>query len=386
MKIFVQDHLQEDPAHLLFKYHQSVDFDLKFAVQQISARQKVKSKLPEWSSDPEIIFPVTLSLEQSSSESTARYKAGLMCGKKMIDLTGGLGIDTYYGSKNFGEVTYVERNEELCEIAEHNFGHLSKGKFNVHHGDAIDYLNASEEEYAWIYIDPARRGDQNQKLYKLSDCEPDVVKHWSLLKEKAANILIKASPILDIKAVLEELPDIQRVMVLAVKNEVKEILLLTESKPVECTVNIECVELTNAANKFSFTFQDEELLDLQLSSPKKYLIEPNATILKAGGFKSFSKIFNLPKLHVNSHLYTSDSLPIDIMGKVYEIISEVKSDKKVIKKLFPTAKVNVVVRNYPMKAEDIKDKFRLKDGGKDFLIASTTQEGKPRLFHCRKVI
>ena len=382
----MQDHLQEDPAHLLFKYHQSVEFDLKFAVQQISARQKVKSKLPTWAADLDIIFPVTLSLEQSSSEATAIYKAGLMSGENMIDLTGGQGIDTFYGGKNFDRITYVERNNELCEIAEHNFNHLSPGKFGVYHGDAIDYLNTHEDYFDWIYIDPARRGDQNQKLYKLSDCEPDVVKHWSLLKDRAANILVKASPILDIKAVLDELPDIQRVIILAIKNEVKEILLLSGKKPAMGQINIECVELTKPSGNFTFTFEDESELDLQTSLPKKYIVEPHATILKAGGFKSFSKINNLPKLHVNSHLYTTDSLPQEIMGKVYEILSEVKSDRKAIKKLFPSGKANVVVRNYPMKAEDIKNKFRLKDGGEDFLIASTTSDGKPRLFHCRKAI
>lgn len=382
----MQDHLHEDPAHLLFKYHQSVDFDLKFAVQQISARQKIKSKLPVWANDPDIIFPVTLSLEQSSSETTARFKSGLMGGEKLIDLTGGLGVDTFFGGKSFVHVTYVERNSELCEIAQHNFSHLSPDKFSVHQGDAVEYLTTTEDTFDWIYIDPARRGDHNQKLYKLSDCEPDVVKHWSLLKGKAANILVKASPILDIKAVLEELPDIDRVIVLAVKNEVKEILLLSESKSIDGPVKVECVELSNTLADFTFTFEAEGILELRTSNPKKYLVEPHAAILKAGAFKSFSESYNLPKLHVNSHMYTSDHFPGDLMGKVFEILSEVKSDKKVIKKLFPSGKVNVVVRNYPMKAEEIKNKFRIKDGGEDFLIGTTTQDGKPHLFHCRKAI
>ena len=382
----MQDHLQEDPALLLFKHHGSVDFDVKFAVQQISARQKVKAKLPSWTADPNIVFPVSLSLEQSSSEITARYKATHMSGTGFLDMTGGFGVDAYYGGANFDQITYVERDEELCEIATHNFSHLAKGKIKVHQGEAIDYLNNTGEKYDWIYVDPARRGDHNQKLYKLGDCEPDIVGHWPLMKERAFNLLIKASPILDIKAALEELPDIRRVIIVAVKNEVKEILLLSDSKADKGEVTVECVDLTAADNTFSFTFENEGLLDLLIGSPKKYLIEPHSTILKGGGFKSFSEKYKLPKLHVNSHLYTTDDISGGVMGKVYEIISEIKSDKKVIKKLFPSGKVNVVVRNYPLKAEEIKNKFRLKDGGENFLIATTTQDGKPRLFHCRKAI
>ncbi|KEO73252.1 class I SAM-dependent methyltransferase [Anditalea andensis] len=386
LKKFVQDHLNEDPAHLLFKYHGSAHFDLRFAVQQISARQKVKTKLPSWVADSSIVFPETLSLEQSSSEAAARYKSMLMKGQKMVDLTGGLGIDTFYGGQNFEQVIYVERNEALCEIARHNFSHLAHDKFVVHHQESMAWLINSREKYDWIYIDPARRGIQNQKLYKLSDCEPDIVKHWVLLKQKAANLLVKASPILDIKAVLEELPDIDRVIVLSVKNEIKEILLLSEGISDKSEVVIECVELSSQGETFTFTYEHEGLLDLQLSQPKRFIIEPHASILKAGGFKSFSETYHIPKLHVNSHLYTSDIHIGNLLGRVYEILSEVKSDKKVIKKLFPSGKANVVVRNYPLKAEDIKNKFRLKDGGDDFLIASTTMEGKHRLFHCRKVI
>lgn len=387
LKHFVQDHLSEDPAQLLLKYHHSVPFDLKLAVQQIAARQKAKYKIPTWAVHPDIIFPVSLSMEQSSSELTAKHKATFMKGENLVDLTGGLGVDTFFASDHFEKATYIERNQDLCEIAENNLVLLAPGKFHVYHGDAIKFLSSKEQSFDWLYVDPARRGDQNQKLYKLSDCEPDVVANWPLFKSKAKNILVKASPMLDISAVLDEIPEIQKVIVVAVKNEVKEVLLVYQQGSDIGNAIVECVELS-AGNEgmFSFDYLKEANLDLQLSYPKRFIIEPHATILKAGGFKSFSEQYQLPKIHVNSHLYTSDHSHRKILGKIYEIIGEIKADKKQIKSLFPSGKANVVVRNHPMKAEVIKSKFRLQDGGEDFLIASTTQDGKPRFFHCRKVI
>ncbi|WP_143959541.1 class I SAM-dependent methyltransferase [Litoribacter populi] len=383
---FVQDHLSDSPAQLLLKYQNKVDFDLKFAVQQISARQKAKKKLPSWAENPNLFFPVTLSMEQSSSEITAAYKGQYVSGKSLADLTGGFGVDTFFLSEKLDSATYIERDEKLCQLAENNFQKLSGGKIKVHHRDSLDFLRENESIFDWIYVDPARRGEHNQKLYKLSDCEPDIVAHWDLLKKSGKNILIKASPMLDIKAVLSELPDVQEVHVVSVKNEVKEVLLFSREENHDgVETKVKCVNLQTEEPDFTFNYSEEAFLEINFGEVGKYLYEPSASILKAGGFKSFADKYKLAKIHPNSHLYTSSSpSEIKLPARVFQVIKELKPDKKVFKQLFPKGKVNVITRNHPQKAEDIKKKFKLQDGGDDYLIGTTTADGKPRLFHCER--
>jgi hypothetical protein len=384
---FVQDHQHEDPALLLFKYQHKVDFDLKDAVQQISARQKAAKKLPSWASDPRIIFPASISLEQSSSEETAQFKAKTLSGKLMIDLTGGFGVDSYFLSQNFEKAIYCEQQEELEEIAANNLEILAPGKFEIFKGDGLEFLGKSSLHFDLIYADPARRGKGNQKLYRLQDCEPDMVSAWELMKSKSDHILIKASPILDISQSLTELPEIQKVRVISVKNEVKE-LLLEWSKEKENSkanqVEIEAVDLGEKEAHFSFTLLEESEAESIFGAAEAYLIEPLSTILKAGAFKSFGKRFGLKKLEKNSHLYTTASLPHEIPGRVFEVLSEIQPKKESVKKLFPSGKVNVITRNYATGSEELKKKLGLKDGGENFLIGTKTQSGFS-VFHCRLV-
>jgi len=385
---FVQDHLHEDPALLLLKYHQSVDFDLKEAVQQVACRQKAAVKLPEWVSNPKVLFPASLSLEQSSSELTARFKAKDIQGEKLIDLTGGLGVDTFYLGQHFDHVLYLERQEKLAELAAHNFSLLdaSSNRHQIKVGDSISFLESTEEVFDWLYVDPARRDENNKKLYRLADCEPDVKLHWDLLKSKSRNIMIKASPMLDIKAVLAELPDIQEVRIVALKNEVKEVMLLWHHNKETDTVKIGAFDLKGKeVDLFHFTYKDEEMAVAAYSMPETYLIEPNAAIMKAGAFKSFALAYGFSKLHPNTHLYTTSQLPAEIPGRIFKIIKEVKLDKKTIKSSFPGGKANVIVRNHPLKADVLKKKYGLKDGGNDFLLATTPIDDKARVYWCERI-
>lgn len=381
---FVQDHLNEDPALLLFKHQGKVDFDLKAAVQQISARQKASKKLPSWSSDPRIIFPASISLEQSSSEETARFKAKNLTGKLMIDLTGGFGVDSYFLSEGFERAIYCEHQKELAEIAANNLEILAPGKFEIFHGDGLDFLEKSNEHFDLIYADPARRGKGNQKLYRLQDCEPDLVSTWELMKSKSDRILIKASPMLDISQAWAELPDIQKVSVISVKNEVKELLLEWKKGSATNEKEIEAVDLGEKENHFNFSLFEESKAESIFGEAENYLIEPLSAILKAGAFKSFGQRFGLKKLEKNSHLYTSSSLPKEIPGRIFEILEEIHPKKEVSKRLFPSGKVNVITRNYATGSEELKKKLRLKDGGDDFLIGTKTQSGF-KVFHCRLV-
>ncbi|MCH6236648.1 class I SAM-dependent methyltransferase [Cognataquiflexum rubidum] len=383
LKKFVQDHQSEDPAQLLFAYSGKTDFDLKAAVQQIQSRQKAKHKLPSWTANQEILFPVSLSLEQASSEETARFKSALVNGKTMIDLTGGFGVDTFFLSENFQNAIYCERNGELAEIVRHNFDLLKPGKFEIVEGDSLAYFSKSDEIFDLTYVDPARRGEHNQKLYKLADCEPDIVSNWDLLQSKSNAILIKASPMLDIKQALHEIPEIQKIWVISVKNEVKEVLLLWEKGIPTGERIIQAVDLqTDGPKGFSFTYEEEESSESILGEVGKYLIEPYASVLKAGAFRSFGKRFGLKKLHPNSHLYTCEDLTQGIPGRIFEVIQEISNPKKELKQLFPGGKVNVITRNYALSSDDLKKKYKLQDGGKEFLIGTRVGE-RFGLFYCR---
>lgn len=381
---FVQDHLNEDPALLLLRYSGKVEFDLKEAVQQISARQKAAKKLPQWVANPRIIFPASKSLEQSSSEETAKFKAKSLSGKLMIDLTGGFGVDSFYLGQNFDQAIYCELNEELAAIAKHNLDVLCPGKFEVISGDGLDFLRKSDSSYDLIYADPARRGSGNQKLYKLQDCQPDVVGAWDLMKSKSNQVLLKLSPMLDISQAFSDLPDIQKITVISVKNEVKELLLFWENKSETGENGIEIRDLGSDFPAFEFRIEEEEKAISAFGEVEKYLVEPISGILKAGSFKLFGERFGLKKLEKNSHLYTGDQIPSEIPGRIFEVIQEVSPKKQEIKLLFPSGKVNVICRNYVQGAEDLKNKLGLKDGGEDYLIGTKTLRGY-KVFWCRKV-
>lgn len=381
---FVQDHLQEDPALLLFKYQGKTNFDLKAAVHQIAARQKTSKKLPNWSKDLNIIFPASISLEQSSSEETAIFKSKNLSGSTMIDLTGGFGVDAFYLSQGFEKATYCEYQQELSQIVSKNLEYLAPGKFEIVTGDGLAYLIANKRTYDLLYVDPARRGEGNQKLYKLQDCQPDVVTVWKQLIEKADQILIKASPMLDITQAFLEIPDLQLIQVISSKNEVKELLLHWKKSKQASNKNIEVHDLGNDLSSFSFSIEEEENTISDYGEISGFLIEPMSGILKAGAFKLFGNQFKLKKLEPNSHIYTSDSLPDNIPGRVFKVIQEVAANKKDIKKILPKGKANVITRNYVQGANELKKKLGLKDGGEDFLIGTKTSSGY-KLVWCKRV-
>jgi hypothetical protein len=257
-------------------------------------------------------------------------------------------------------------------------------KYEFVEGDGLDFLKNTPLHFDLIYADPARRGSGNQKLYKLQDCEPDVVSAWTLLRSKSDKILIKASPMLDITQAWSELPEIQKITVVSVKNEVKELLLFWEKEKSEPTRQIEVVDLGSNYPSFSFDPKEEENAQAAHGEAEKYLIEPLSGILKSGAFTLFAERFGLKKLEKNSHLYTGNMIPKEIQGRVFEVIQEISPKKQEIKSLFPSGKVNVICRNYSIGAEELKKKLGLKDGGEDFLIGTKTGSGYTILW-CKRV-
>jgi 16S rRNA G966 N2-methylase RsmD len=381
---FVQDHLEGDPALLLFKYQGKVGFDLKVAVQQIAARQKAAKKLPAWSKNLSLLFPASISVEQSSSEQTAAFKSIGRTGEWMIDLTGGFGVDCHHLSQGFEKGVYCEQQTELFEISTHNLSTLNPGKFDFVAGDGLEFLRKATQHFDLIYADPARRGTGNQKLYKLQDCEPNVVDAWTLLRSKSDRILLKVSPMLDLTQAWSELPDIQKITVVSVRNEVKELLLHWDKANKGEPKMIAVVDLESGFPAFEFEPKAEEQAHSQFAEAGKYLIEPLAGILKAGAFNLFGASFGLKKLERNSHLYTSETFPTGIPGRIFEVLQEISPKKQEIKALFPSGKANVICRNYVTGAEELKKKLGLKDGGEDYLIGTQTATGF-KLYGCKRI-
>lgn len=373
---FITDHLNDDPAMLMLKANHHPDWPMKAIVEQIQSKRKAKGKLPKWFQASEIIYPSLLSMEQCSSEQTAAYKASLVgSGERMVDLTGGFGVDFSSFANHFDECHYVERNSDLSEIASHNFKCLGIDNADVHTGDSTEFLN-ERESFDLIYLDPARRGDKDQKVVRLQDCEPNVIELLPNLLEKSKKTVIKTSPLLDIKGAIRELKHVSEVHVVALNNEVKELLFVLGStvsnKPV-----IHCINLVKEkTNRFFFTFDHEESLIPSFSKASNYLYEPNASILKAGGFKVIAEKFQLSKLHPNSHLYTSDVLVEGFPGRSFKVSNEISLNKKSLKKALPTMKANVTVRNYPMSVAQIRKKTGIKEGGGMYIFATTDFDGK----------
>ncbi len=380
---FIQDHLYDDPASLMLQASRYPELPMAVVVEQIQSRRKAKTKLPEWFAAEGLIYPPRVSMEQCSSEATALYKAGLVKGASLVDLTGGFGVDTYYLGKGFERVHYFERQEILAERAWQNFQCLHADHIQVHHSDSIAFLKASDDHYSAIYVDPARRGDANQKVFRFEDCEPDLVNTIDLLRAKADQVLVKASPMLEIKQGLEVLGGAAQVHVNAVQKEEKEVLFLINQNA-GVNPEIHCVNLKSDSAPFVFDYAVESETEVTYAEVKEYLYEPNASIMKAGGFNSLVVAYSLQKLHPNTHLYTADSVFNDFPGRVFKVLNRLSMNKKEIKRHFPEKKANITTRNFPMTVAQIRKKTDLKEGGEQFMIGVTDLTG-PHLLLCEKL-
>ena len=416
VKEFIEKHLKDDVHRLaLAKFPEGIDRE--FVIRQIHARQVLSKKLPSWAENDELVFPKKLSLEQCSSELTAKYKATLLSTKSheitrrefsedscsladekriLIDLTGGMGVDTAFLSDNFDKTYYVEMQEELCEIAKHNFKVMNKN-IEVVNDNAEHFLTICDEVDC-IYLDPARRDEYGRKMVSLHDCSPDVVELHDLLLKKAKRVLVKVSPMLDIEMVKKELKDITEIHVVAVRNECKEILICqrtTDNGQQTCENSENCLQMiaVDLRENWNFAFTENEELEAQWTladNVGRYLYEPGAACMKAGCFKLLSQRYGLDKLHRNSHLYTSDDLIPDFPGRIFEVVNVVPFDKKTKKNIWTLdfedakkgsatfKKANVAVRNFPLSAEELKKNLGLQDGS-DFYIFGSTMKGEKKV-------
>ena len=385
---FILRHQQHDVAQLMLQAGRYPQLPVQELVQQIKARQKAAQKLPTWVQHPQAVFPVALSVEQSSSEETAAYKASLVRGKLLVDLTGGFGVDSLYFARRFAQVVHVEQNQELQEVAEYNFGLLGAANIQSINATAEDFLRTFEGKADVLYLDPARRGHHEQKLHLLQDCEPDVLHLLPLLFQKADAILLKTSPMLDIEQALLELAQVVQVWVVALQNEVKEVLyLLRPAAPAPGDVPRTAVNLLpNAAPQLlTFTRAQEEAANPIYNDPLAYVYEPNAAILKAGAYRFLGQHLQLSKLHPNSHLYTSEQLLPYFPGRSFRCLGVSRYNKKELLKHLPGKKANITVRNFPESVVDIRKKTGIKEGGHTYLFFTTDRHQKPVVLICEKV-
>lgn len=378
---FIQENLNRDPASVALQADKFPNLPMREIASQIASRQKVAKKLPEWVKNERIIFPLKENLEQASSQITAEFKSDLVEGEALLDLTGGSGIDTYYLQKKFNKTVYVEPNFQLCEIAHHNFTELN-ADIEIIQSSAEDYILTSDRKYDLVYIDPSRRSEAKQKVIKMEDYSPNVFTILPKLCMITDRILIKVSPMMDIKQALNELWKVEKIICLSVANEMKEVLIEINLKTNK-TVTLQTVNINHGIKQeFSATFEEERLAQYEVKAPQKYIYEPNTAIRKAGLFKLISERFQISKLQSNTHLYTSNYCLSDFPGKCFECIEIIKTDKKSIRKAAPKGIINVITKNYPLGANAIKKKYQLKDGGEKYLIFCNTQDLGNVCLHC----
>ncbi len=339
---------------------------------QVLSRKKIQKKLPTLFNCNEIIYPISLSLEQSSSEITANYKAHLVKGKTFIDLTAGMGIDSLFFAKQFEKGILIERNKELAEIDLHNFFVLNQTNVEIAVGiDSIDFINQFNEQVDLIYIDPARRNEQGNKVVSLTEYEPNVVSILDKLFTISSNILIKTSPLLDISKAIAELKFVKQVHVISVENECKELVFHLE-KDFEDEIKITTINFDKKENQvFEYLLKNEKESNSEYSEPLNYLYEPNASIMKAGAFKIIGQQLGIHKLHQHTHLYASENLVKNFPGRTFKIEAISKFDKKEIAKIIPEMKANIAVRNFPISTNEVKKKLGIKDGGTVYLFVTT---------------
>ncbi len=382
---FVKEHAADDVQRLALEVRKHPEVDARFALDQIAGRQKSRTKLPSWAEVDALIFPPSVSMEQCSSEATASYKSSLVSGESLVDLTGGFGVDFSFLANRFSSAVYVERQEHLCHIAEHNFKVLGLSHVQVVNDDAEHYL-ATMPVVDLIYLDPARRDGAGNRVFRLDDCTPNVVQLLDLLLTKGRQVMIKLSPMLDVSQALRQLRGVSEVHIVSVAGECKELLLLLSAKH-EGDVKIVCV---NDGQTFTYRLGEPVVMPMQWSGelPAEgdlYLYEPNASMMKAGCFGQLAQRYGLQAVAQQSHLFVAERPISDFQGRKF-VVNDITTlnSKELKQKLAGITQANVAVRNFPLKAAELAKRLRLKDGGSVYIFGTRLANGKNVLLLCEK--
>ena len=378
---FINQNISANITQLALQKNPFPETNWTLILQQIAAKQKAITKLPSWFKTPNIYYPSKVSVEQTSSEKTARYKSDLITGKSLLDLSGGFGVDDYYFAKRFQNVTHCEIDNDLSKIVQHNFEQLGVSNIECISGNSEVILENLNTSFDWLYVDPSRRNETKGKVFMLKDCLPNVPEQLDFYFRFSSNIMIKTAPILDITAGLSELQNVKAIHIVALENEVKELLWMIE-KDWSGNPKITAVNLTKDKTA-TFTFEWNSVAIAEYSEPKTYLYEPNAAIMKSGGFDWISAQYKLKKLHPHSHLYTSERL-MEFPGRVFTIDQVIPYNKTEMK-LLANQKANITVRNFPDTVENIRKKWKINDGGNCYSFFTTDVNNHKIVLLCSKL-
>ncbi len=373
---YVREHRKDDIRKLALQGVKDAAVDLTFALQQIAGWQTAQHKLPTWAAVEGVLYPPHLNMEQCSSEQTARYKAKVAgCGDSMVDLTGGFGIDYYWMSQGFRQRTYVEQHAALCALATHNFQQLGLS-CEVVCSDAADYLTRMSP-VDLIYLDPARRNVHGGRTYSIEDCTPNVLALLPLLREKARRVMLKLSPMLDWHQAVEALGGVSTVHIVSVDNECKELLLVLGDGELQ----VSCVN-----NDEVFVYQPHQVeASIHPVVRPRYLYVPHASIMKAGCFGEVAERYAVQPVSPNSHLFLSSDEIDGFPGRAFQIEALSTMNKQQLQQHLSTlTSANIAVRNFPLTADQLRKKLKLKDGGDTYIFATTDGDGQHFLYICRK--
>jgi len=379
---FIQKNWSTDILSFLLQKPLFSNISQKELVEQLEAKKKCYLKLPTWFNTPTIYYPNKLNIEQTSSEIAAKYKARLINGESLLDITGGFGVDSFYFSKMVKVLTHCEVDSNLSQIAAYNFEKLGVTNCRFEAKDGIGFLGEGHQKYHWIYADPSRRNDAKGKVFRLEDCEPNISKNLDFLFRHTDAILLKTAPLLDLTSAIKELENVVEIHVVAIQNEVKEVLFVLK-KGTEEPIKIKTVDLRKSGEvHFAFFMDDEKSAKVEYGDPDKYLYVPNAAILKSGGFNSVGMRCSVKKIAPHAHLYTSEK-KVDFPGKTFMIKGVHPYHKKTMR-AFAHSKANVATRNFPLSVAEVRKKHRIMDGGQDYLFFTTDKEDNKIVVDCFK--
>ena len=378
---FIRQHAAEDVRQLAFLGKKHPEVDMAYALDQIVGRQKARVKIPSWAAIDGITYPPHLSMEQCSSEQTAKYKAKIAGkGDRIVDLTAGFGVDMAFMAEGYKEAIHIEQMEQLCAISSANYEVLGLNHIKVVNGNGVDYLHQLDHADL-IFIDPARRDEHGARTYGIADCTPNVLGMIDEMLEKAPQVIIKLSPMLDWQKAASDVGRVSQVHIVSVANECKELLLVVErdSKPLQ----IFCV---NDDQVFSYSNTDEIGNYTPQTSEPQYLYEPNASVMKAGCFQLLSTRFGMSQPDKNSHLFLSDKPIADFPGRGFTIERMSTMNKKELKTtLAGITQANIATRNFPLSVAELRKRLKLKDGGDTYIFATTSAQKGHLLLVCRKI-
>lgn len=379
---YLRQHLHTDYKAFALKKSPFLNLDSSELTTQLYAKQKCKNKLPSWYNSEQIYYPKSIHIEQTSSEITASYKQNLVHGNLLIDLSGGFGVDSFYFNNKVKKVIHTELDKELSAIAAHNFKQLKASGISTHAGDGLDYIKNTNQNFDWIYIDPSRRNQNKRKVFLLQDCEPNIPEIQENLFQKTKNILLKTAPLLDLHAGANQLQFLKEIHIVAVANEVKEVLWVLD-KGYTGSVSLVAANYIQKQWERFYSAWPESPNTIEFSNAKTYIYEPNAAILKSQCFGTLQSKFKLEKIAPNSHLFTND-LKIDFPGRRFKCLRSIPYHKKNMKTL-GIQKANITTRNFRLTVATLRKKHRIKEGGERYLFFTTNHQGDAVVLDCIKI-